>query len=100
VAAWTVIVKVAFDSIPEIRRVILAMLLARSEPMTMSKLESQGQIKCARTTLNRAMEELKVHGLIEADAKVGGEEKPYCATEWSRMQYRLAGLENPNRTKK
>jgi hypothetical protein len=86
--AWQVIQGCAFDSIPQLRRKILELLVTTGEKLNTTAIGEK--VAHPHKTTRRALEDLQVHGLVTMHA--GGEGKAHLweAAEWTQKLWQTA----------
>jgi hypothetical protein len=78
--AWRVVMRVAFDSMPRIRRKVLEVLAGADD--WVHTREARAQARLPRTTAVRALEDLHAHGLVDRE-----EGKPPKGDRWQLTDY-------------
>ncbi len=87
--AWRLIAKVAFDSIPSPRRELIEVLARKSEDC-LEVATLAAEVRCSKTAVRRALEELELHGLVVSVPGVTGGSHCWSLTQWA--QQRLSAL--------
>lgn len=82
--AWSLVTKCALDSMPAVRRAVLADLTATGATLlsTLAK-----RIGYARTTTYRTLEELEVFGVVARPRTGAGPADLWDVTEWTRARW-------------
>ena len=85
---WRMTSKIAFDSAPQLRSSIIRMCLLADETMQgdqpISMPELRVVLKCSMGSIERAVEELWVHGLLIREGK--GEKLVVWLTDWTKAE--------------
>lgn len=85
-AAWQLVSKVAFDSMPAQRRQVIA-FLADVETVTTTK-DAAIALGLPTTTARRVLEDLAAHKLVKREEGVTGNADVWQLTPWTRDKYR------------
>lgn len=88
---WQLIAKVALDSIPSPRRELVE-VLARKPENSLEVATLASKVRCSKTAVRRALEDLELHGLVVADPGVGTDARYWSLSQWA--QQRLTALGN------
>jgi hypothetical protein len=88
--AWRLIAKVAFDSIPSPRRELIEVLARKPKDVEVATLAAE--VRCSKTAVRRALEDLELHGLVASVPGVTGGSHCWSLTQWT--QQRLSALGN------
>jgi hypothetical protein len=87
--AWSIVVKVALDGMPTLRRTTFDLLVQAQEPLTTSEIAHQSEW-VSEQAVRRALQDLAAHGIIRKES--GGDGKPdlWSLSEWARDRYHIA----------
>jgi hypothetical protein len=83
--AWHIIVKVALDSMPAIRRKVFNKLRGTES----ATIESLG-LQCPDVTVRRALEDLRAHGVVDRSGAGHQKSDRWSLSLWARRQYETA----------
>lgn len=93
---WRLIEKVALDSIPQLRTLMLLELNRRGSKTVMKPSEFKQMSKCGMRTVQRTLEDLTIHGVVQKSGNVvnrmGNEEGVqggFVLTDWAKKQLQL-----------
>ena len=87
-AAWQLVSKVALDSIPALRRSMLATLAERGGEPTTSELAEA--VAHPTVTTRRALEDLAAHGVVDRHSHGQGKAATWMLPAWTRERYESA----------
>jgi hypothetical protein len=83
--AWLVITKVALDSMPKLRRLILEHLLAHDGPLTTTAVAEA--LDHPTQTTRRGLEDLAAHKVLHRQGTGKGKAHLWTATPWARKRF-------------
>lgn len=86
--AWRVVVKVALDSMPAIRRKVFGLLLSEGRQLDTSKIAERTGYPTV--TARRACEDLTAHGIVVRTASGDGKADLWELSAWARERCELA----------
>jgi hypothetical protein len=97
--AWLIIAKVALDSMPKLRRLILEIVLDQTDPLTTSAVAEA--LDHPTQTTRRGLEDLTAHGVLHREGEGKGKAHRWSATTWTRERFDLAvrNTTSPSATK-
>jgi hypothetical protein len=87
-AAWQLLAKVALDSIPALRRAMLATLAESGGEPTTSELAEA--VSHPTVTTRRALEDLAAHGVVHRHSHGQGKAATWSLPDWTRERYEAA----------
>jgi hypothetical protein len=88
--AWQLITKVALDSIPSPRRELVE-VLARKPDNSLEVATLAGKVRCSKTAVRRALEDLELHGLVVADPGVVSDAHHWSLSQWAQQRFIALG---------
>jgi hypothetical protein len=83
--AWRVVVKVALDSMPKLRRSVLERALDSDETVTTTDVAEE--LDHPTITVRRGLEDLTAHGLMRKVKQGKGKADLWQATDWARERW-------------
>lgn len=89
--AWQVVVKVALDSMPKMRRVIVQALAESPQATWQNEHQLADRVRLNGPTVRRTLEDLAVHGAVERTSDSHGGNR-WHATDWLLQRWRDLGL--------
>jgi hypothetical protein len=84
--AWRLVTKVALDSMPALRRTVLAKLAASHQPQTTTDLATT--VGYPTTTARRALEDLAAHGVLEHTSQGKGKADLWTLSTWANERWK------------
>jgi hypothetical protein len=81
---WRVAVKVALDSMPQLRRVVFDLLCSQTGPLDTTSIATS--IGYPTQTTRRACEDLTAHGVLERQPGGEGKADKWRLSDWARRQ--------------
>lgn len=85
---WKLIGKVALDSMPQVRRVVVEQARARAADGGVSIAELKRITGCSDSTVRRAVEDLEVHGVLEQTTVDANGRKKTNLTKWMQGEWK------------
>lgn len=85
---WPLLVKVGLDCIPGLRRKLFEVLREHTDLLSTAELAAQTEYH--PLTVHRALDDLRLHGIVEKDATGVGKADYWQLTSWARKRYQLA----------
>lgn len=86
--AWRIIVRVALDSMPAIRRRVFNILAKQRRPISVAAVAQK--LRCPRITATRTLEDLQLHGITRRKKGEAGKEDQWRLSRWARERYQTA----------
>jgi hypothetical protein len=87
--AWLIVAKVALDSMPKLRRLILEQLAGADGPQTTSAVAEA--LDHPTQTTRRGLEDLTAHGVLHRRAQGKGKSTFWTLSDWTRERFGSAG---------
>ncbi len=88
--AWKICGRISLDSMPRVRSMTFGWLVAQNGTGHDNQVTRVAEvIKCSRSTARRTLEDLSLHGVLEA-VKGDGKGETYKVSEWAMDRYREA----------
>ena len=85
--AWKVVERIAFDSIPKLRRLVLDALAKGSTPATLTTTEVSDLVAHPSRTTRRALEDLAAHRVVHKLGGGEGKADRWVMAEWAFDRY-------------
>jgi len=88
--AWSIVSKVAMDSMPTLRRQVLELLVTSEDELSTPNVAVA--LDVPTTTCRRVLQDLTAHQVLQRIPGDPGASDSWCATAWTRDQYAAGGL--------
>jgi hypothetical protein len=88
--AWSIVSKVAMDSMPTLRRQVLELLVTSEDDLSTPTVAVA--LDVPTTTCRRVLQDLTAHQVLQRIPGDPGASDSWCATAWTRDQYAAGGL--------